>query len=169
MAHAVLKEVKIDGYRIPTNAVVVPNVNSVLMDPELFPNPEAFDPHRFLSKGRVSSPAHYIPFFFGEPSLWLVCWSEFFCVLVCGHYLRLLCVLGGGGGGAGAVCGEGGGGTQFSWLLHHFPLWRVEFVVSVLVCIYLCVGLWSLPQAAMFVGVGGGGGGAGAGIGGIGE
>ena len=67
MAHSVLKEVKFHGYRIPTNAVVVPNLDSVLMNPKLFKSPDAFKPERFLSKaGQASCPAHYIPFFFGE-------------------------------------------------------------------------------------------------------
>ncbi|KAL8583252.1 hypothetical protein ACOMHN_043087 [Nucella lapillus] len=68
MAHSVLKEVKFHGYRIPTNAVVVPNLDSVLMDPQLFPNPQAFQPERFLSAstGEVASPAYFIPFCFGN-------------------------------------------------------------------------------------------------------
>ncbi|XP_076445237.1 cytochrome P450 2C25-like [Babylonia areolata] len=68
MAHSVLKEVNFHGYRIPTNAVVVPNLDSVLMDPQLFPNPQAFLPERFISTstGQVACPAHFIPFFFGN-------------------------------------------------------------------------------------------------------
>lgn len=67
MAHSVLKEVKFHGYRIPNNAVVVPNLDSVLMDPEVFKNPETFSPERFLdASGCATFPAQYIPFFFGK-------------------------------------------------------------------------------------------------------
>jgi hypothetical protein len=71
MARAVLKEVKFHGYRIPTNAVVVPNLDSVLMNTKTFKEPEAFKPERFISKttGQVSCPAQFIPFFFGESVL----------------------------------------------------------------------------------------------------
>ena len=67
IAHSALKESFVNGYRIPTNAVVISNLDSVLMDQDLFENPRQFDPSRFLtSSGSLDVPAHFIPFFFGE-------------------------------------------------------------------------------------------------------
>ncbi|CAL1274087.1 unnamed protein product [Larinioides sclopetarius] len=43
------KETTIEGYRIPERSVIVSNLYSIHFDPELFPNPEKFDPGRFLN------------------------------------------------------------------------------------------------------------------------
>lgn len=36
------------GYNIPKTAMVLPILDSILSDPELFPEPEKFDPSRFI-------------------------------------------------------------------------------------------------------------------------
>ncbi|XP_006825849.1 cytochrome P450 2B1-like [Saccoglossus kowalevskii] len=51
------------GYDIPKNTMVWPNLWSVLYDPTLWPNPDRFDPGRFLdSDGNFYRPDAFIPF-----------------------------------------------------------------------------------------------------------
>lgn len=42
--------------------MVVSNFTNILMDEDLFPDPYAFNPERFLSEGRVMTPDYYFPF-----------------------------------------------------------------------------------------------------------
>lgn len=39
-----------EGYYIPKGSTVIGNVWAIHMDPERYPNPEAFDPGRFYRK-----------------------------------------------------------------------------------------------------------------------
>jgi len=58
------------GYIIPQNCSVLANINSALMDPLAWPNPEEFTPERFLNKGKdlVEIPKMFIPFSTGPRS-----------------------------------------------------------------------------------------------------
>ncbi|KAJ7149692.1 cytochrome P450 [Mycena filopes] len=67
------------GYHIPSGATVVPNVWTILHDPELYPDPFTFDPERFFT-GSQPDPGAYIWGFgrrkcpgiqFAEPALLL--------------------------------------------------------------------------------------------------
>lgn len=42
--------------------MVLSNFTNILMDEEMYPEPYAFKPERFLSEGRISLPDHYFPF-----------------------------------------------------------------------------------------------------------
>ena len=42
------------GYFIPAGATVIQNIWAILRDPTIYPNPEAFDPDRFLKDGRLN-------------------------------------------------------------------------------------------------------------------
>ncbi|XP_062987944.1 cytochrome P450 2J5-like isoform X2 [Elgaria multicarinata webbii] len=44
------KDVKLNGYLIPKGAYILPNLRSVLFDPELWKTPEEFNPNHFLDK-----------------------------------------------------------------------------------------------------------------------
>ncbi|GFS18067.1 cytochrome P450 [Elysia marginata] len=44
------EDITLGGFRIPKGCIVVPSLTSVLMDSELFPQPEAFKPSRFLRR-----------------------------------------------------------------------------------------------------------------------
>ncbi|XP_062987947.1 cytochrome P450 2J4-like isoform X1 [Elgaria multicarinata webbii] len=44
------KDVKLNGYLIPKGAYILPNLRSVLLDPELWKTPEEFNPNHFLDK-----------------------------------------------------------------------------------------------------------------------
>ena len=47
---------------IPRGALVVTNIKKFLMDPELWENPEMFNPNRFLnSAGKFFRPEHFVP------------------------------------------------------------------------------------------------------------
>lgn len=65
---------KLCGYDIPEDTVVVPLLTAVLRDPEVYPNPEKFDPNRFLTASKVGEKGaqitHLIPFLAGK---WRVC------------------------------------------------------------------------------------------------
>ncbi|GIY60312.1 cytochrome P450 2U1 [Caerostris darwini] len=43
------EETTIEGYKIPKRSVIVSNLYSIHFDPKLYPNPEKFDPKRFLN------------------------------------------------------------------------------------------------------------------------
>lgn len=63
-------ESKLCGYDIPENTVVVPLLTAVLRDPKVYPNPEKFDPSRFLQPGKIGEKGaevtHLIPFSAGK-------------------------------------------------------------------------------------------------------
>lgn len=42
------------GYFIPAGASVIQNVWAVLRDPKTYPDPEAFNPDRFLKDGKIN-------------------------------------------------------------------------------------------------------------------
>lgn len=66
MAHAVAKEKFLKGYRVPGDAVILPNLDSLMMDPDLWTDPFVFQPQRFIkTDGRLSVPVEFIPFFLG--------------------------------------------------------------------------------------------------------
>jgi 26-hydroxylase len=57
----------LDGHFIPKNAQVIPNLYAVHMDPELWEEPEKFNPERFLnSEGEVEKPEFFMPFGVGR-------------------------------------------------------------------------------------------------------
>jgi len=42
------------GYFIPAGATVLENIWAVFRDPEIYPDPEAFNPDRFLKDGKIN-------------------------------------------------------------------------------------------------------------------
>ncbi|XP_071154085.1 cytochrome P450 2J6-like [Mytilus edulis] len=48
--HGASNEIFFKGFRIPKGSVIVPNIDSVLMDERVFSYPEKFNPERFLDK-----------------------------------------------------------------------------------------------------------------------
>ncbi|KAH9020010.1 cytochrome P450 [Lactarius pseudohatsudake] len=54
-----------DGYFIPKGAVIIANAWAILHDPELYPDPEAFDPDRFLIEDGTFRDDPMIPLAFG--------------------------------------------------------------------------------------------------------
>nr|ARN17925.1 cytochrome P450-2 [Cephus cinctus] len=65
--HATTRDVTLNGFTIPAGAQVVPLLHAVHMDPELWTEPEAFRPSRFLSsEGQVTKPEYFMPFGVGR-------------------------------------------------------------------------------------------------------
>jgi len=62
----------IRGYKIPAGAIIYPLFTAVLADPKTYPNPEKFDPSRFLNgkNGKENDDArdHMVPFGVGKRS-----------------------------------------------------------------------------------------------------
>ncbi|XP_078583757.1 cytochrome P450 2U1-like [Branchiostoma floridae x Branchiostoma japonicum] len=54
------------GFDIPANTFVIPNLWSAMMDPSVAPDPETFNPDRFLDEdGTLIRPEWFIPFSLG--------------------------------------------------------------------------------------------------------
>lgn len=68
--HAVDKDVKFRGHIIPKGSTVLPNIASVHMDPNIFPEPTEFKPERFLSEDETTIVGSdlIIPFSLGPRS-----------------------------------------------------------------------------------------------------
>ncbi|XP_050391263.1 cytochrome P450 2B5 isoform X1 [Patella vulgata] len=65
--HATSESTGFKDYFIPKGTIVIPNLHSVLKDPEIWKDPEEFRPERFLdSDGKVNKPDEFIPFFIGR-------------------------------------------------------------------------------------------------------
>ncbi|XP_037936336.1 cytochrome P450 18a1 [Teleopsis dalmanni] len=65
--HSPTRDVEVNGYKIPAGSHVIPLINSVHMDPNLWDKPEEFNPRRFLdSEGKVRKPEYFIPFGVGR-------------------------------------------------------------------------------------------------------
>lgn len=61
------RDVKLNGFTIPKNTQIVPLLHAVHMDPELWENPEAFNPTRFLTpEGKITKPEFFLPFGVGR-------------------------------------------------------------------------------------------------------
>lgn len=56
-----------NGYKIPAGSCVVPLINTVHMDPNLWDKPNEFNPSRFINaEGNVQKPEYFIPFGVGR-------------------------------------------------------------------------------------------------------
>ncbi|XP_053383988.1 cytochrome P450 2B4-like [Mercenaria mercenaria] len=61
--HSTSANTTLGGYSIPAGTYIVPTLYSVHMDPKYFPNPEKFDPDRFIDdKGNLIKNEALIPF-----------------------------------------------------------------------------------------------------------
>lgn len=57
----------LNGYRIPAGSQVVPLINCVHMDPNLWEEPNKFNPSRFIDvDGKVRRPEYFMPFGVGR-------------------------------------------------------------------------------------------------------
>ncbi|XP_064460513.1 cytochrome P450 18a1-like [Ornithodoros turicata] len=65
-AHSTLSDVELAGYHIPSDTHVISNLWAIHMDPNLWDDPEAFKPERFLQDGRVHKPDYFMPFSVGR-------------------------------------------------------------------------------------------------------
>ncbi|KAK9401422.1 cytochrome P450 2J5-like [Crotalus adamanteus] len=78
------KDVKMRGYHIPKGTMILPDLRSVLLDPEQWETPEEFNPNHFLDKdGKFIKREEFLPFGIGN------CGPEDICLLVLWLYLSL--------------------------------------------------------------------------------
>jgi len=60
-------DVTLNGYHIPTGAQIIPLQHFVHNDPNLWVEPEAFKPERFINaEGKVKKPDCFLPFGVGK-------------------------------------------------------------------------------------------------------
>ncbi|CAI2354965.1 unnamed protein product [Caenorhabditis sp. 36 PRJEB53466] len=60
-------DVEIAGHRILRNTIIVPQISTVMYDPEIFPDPHTFKPERFLEKnGSLKKVEEFVPFSIGK-------------------------------------------------------------------------------------------------------
>ncbi|XP_039196479.1 cytochrome P450 2J2-like [Crotalus tigris] len=60
------KDVKMRGYLIPKGSIIIPDLRSVLLDPEQWETPEEFNPNHFLDKdGKFIEREEFLPFGIG--------------------------------------------------------------------------------------------------------
>ncbi|XP_038215552.1 cytochrome P450 18a1-like [Zerene cesonia] len=65
--HSPTKDVNLNGYRIPAGSQVVPLINCVHMDPNLWDEPNKFNPSRFIDdNGKIRRPEYFMPFGVGR-------------------------------------------------------------------------------------------------------
>lgn len=61
------RNLKLNGFLLPENSQVVPLLHAVHMDPNLWEEPEKFNPSRFInSEGKVTKPEYFLPFGVGR-------------------------------------------------------------------------------------------------------
>ncbi|KAI9572561.1 cytochrome P450 [Boletus coccyginus] len=66
-AHRALTDIPYNGFCIPEGAIVFGNHWAISRDPEVFPNPDSFDPQRWLNRdGRVRDDLKFPSFGFGR-------------------------------------------------------------------------------------------------------
>ncbi|KAF9461984.1 cytochrome P450 [Collybia nuda] len=63
--HRVIKDDIYDGYFIPKGTIVIPNIWAITHDPEIYPDPEVFDPNRHLGEQPQIDPLKFV-FGFGR-------------------------------------------------------------------------------------------------------
>ena len=65
--HAVSEDVVFRGYFIPKNAIILPLMESILSGQQIWTDPDAFRPERFLDDdGKCVQPDEFIPFSLGK-------------------------------------------------------------------------------------------------------
>ncbi|XP_015684092.2 cytochrome P450 2J2-like [Protobothrops mucrosquamatus] len=61
------KDVTVKGYHIPKKTMILPDLRSVLLDPEQWETPEEFNPNHFLDKdGKFIEREEFLPFGIGQ-------------------------------------------------------------------------------------------------------
>ncbi|KAF5309392.1 hypothetical protein D9619_012297 [Psilocybe cf. subviscida] len=64
--HAVTQDDYYDGYFIPKGSIIFPNIWHMTHDPEVYPNPDEFDPDRFGGQDSEMSKVYDLVFGFGR-------------------------------------------------------------------------------------------------------
>ena len=70
-------DTELAGYFIPKDTHVLSNLYAIHMDPQLWQDPDLFDPDRFLRNGKVHKPDCFIPFSVGKLLFFFLWWYAF--------------------------------------------------------------------------------------------
>ena len=66
LEHAPEQDNTINGFDVPRDAMLIPNLDSALFDPDVFEDPDTFRPERFIDEhGKCSGHEKVIPFCIG--------------------------------------------------------------------------------------------------------
>ncbi|KAI1697358.1 cytochrome p450 domain-containing protein [Ditylenchus destructor] len=69
LLHRLTEEVHVRGYTLPANTAILPQLTTILYDPNVFENPKEFRPERFLdAEGKFMPKSELIPFSAGKRS-----------------------------------------------------------------------------------------------------
>ena len=64
--HSTDGEVTLGGYTLPNDTLIIPDLYSIHMNPDLWQDPEEFRPERFLDADeKITKPPYFIPFSIG--------------------------------------------------------------------------------------------------------
>jgi cytochrome P450 len=68
LVHTVFQDTQVGKYRIPEGVVVIPQISSVHMDADYFPDPDKFDPKRYLDSDEksITKIDQLVPFSMGK-------------------------------------------------------------------------------------------------------
>lgn len=67
LPHATAEEVEVEGYKLPKNTVIFPQLGMLMRDEKAFPNPNSFNPDRFLDEeGHFKNIEEMLPFSLGK-------------------------------------------------------------------------------------------------------
>ncbi|KAH7720608.1 CYP-33A1 protein [Aphelenchoides avenae] len=67
LLHRTTRETQLDGFALPVNTVIVPQISCVLYDDKVFHEPREFVPERFINdNGSFKKPQELIPFGLGK-------------------------------------------------------------------------------------------------------
>lgn len=64
----VLRDTSLEDYRLPKESTILLNVYSVNMDPKVYPDPQTYNPERFLKNGVYDPPGSSLIFGGGRES-----------------------------------------------------------------------------------------------------
>ncbi|CAD5227519.1 unnamed protein product [Bursaphelenchus xylophilus] len=65
--HTTTEDVVVEGYFLPKGTITVPQISVMMMDPEVFPNPDEFNPDRFIDEnGNFAPRPEHVPFSLGK-------------------------------------------------------------------------------------------------------
>ncbi|TRY77176.1 hypothetical protein TCAL_10934 [Tigriopus californicus] len=66
LPHRVSKEMKLGGYTIPKDSMVISSLYYVMHDPDYWKNADQFDPTRFIENGKFRKDERFVPFGIGK-------------------------------------------------------------------------------------------------------
>jgi cytochrome P450 len=70
--HGLSDDLRYKGFIIPKDSILIPNLHSVSFDKEIFPDPHAFCPERFLDeKGNLHNTDKVLAFSLGKQTLYM--------------------------------------------------------------------------------------------------